>query len=233
MKGIDVFRAVEDNDVANVVKILEMFGFKKDGTNPHFTYECRDIMTLLLSAASAVAAGSDSGHLDYGMANELVERTSKAVNIFKFLKLVATAMRFESDNYDIIPDPVRSALSKNDPSYVVERAIDDLSPDAFEAMISLLLSEGFEQLNVRFAPPIIRYIYENQVLSDDLMFAFMAACPRRTVEEFLSSINPFDAFAMLHLSESMADDGKTDDEDSNNKAADEACDDSSGGGWAL
>lgn len=231
MRVFDAFIAVRDNDVAKVAEILEMLNLKKDGTNPRFTSQCREVMTLMLGAASAVAAGSDTGHLEYDLAMELVERTAKVVDIFKFLQLVATAMRFENESYDIIPKPIRSALDQNSPSYAVEQAIGNMDPDAFEAMASLLLSDGFNQLNVSFTPPIIRYVYENQIVSDDLLFAFMAACPRRTVEEFLLTINPLDILAMLHPGGPQM--GDDENEDSSAKGADETPDDNSGGGWTL
>lgn len=235
MKAIEVYRAIEDQDVAKVAEILEMFDFRKDGTSPRFTSKHRSIMTMMLGAASAVAAGSSTGHLDYNFGSELTERMAMVVDIFQFLKLASTAMKLGNDNYNTIPDLVRLALTKNEPSYAVNRAIDNMSPDAFEAMVSMVLSKEIAELSISFSAPIIRYVYENQVLPDELMFAFMAACSIRTNEEIFFSEAPFDILAMLDFDGSEADNDKTGKKDdaSSVKTAEEPRENPSGGGWVL
>lgn len=176
----EVMDVILDNNAARMTEILEAFDLTNDGTPPHFSSANRPIASIMLSFASAM---SFRNNLDSDLAKELIERTAMTVDIFVFAQLVVTVAGFETDNFDIIPEKIRTALKKNDYADGIACAIEELDNDAFVALLAFLLTKDVERTNVKFNLPIMRYIYANETISEGLLFAYMGLSLRDADEK--------------------------------------------------
>ena len=176
----DIFDAILNNDTAKAAEMLEEFDLTKDGTPPpHFTSADRQVVSTILSAASAM---SWHDNLDDDLAHELIERTAMTVNIFPFLRLVVIGGEIEREDFDTIPEKIRAALRKNDYTDQIARAIEDLDADVLKTLLNYFISGEVETSHVKFSLPVIRRIYSDEIIPADLMFAFMASNSRDTID---------------------------------------------------
>lgn len=218
----EVVDAILTNNTTRVTEMLEGFDLLKDGTPPHFTSADKDLVTTMLSFASAMLY---RGNLDDSLAEELVERTAMTVNIFPFLKLVMTTAGIEQiDDPSVIPEEIRVALSREDYTDKIARTIEELDDETFGALIAFIMTDKVEQLHVKFNLPIMRHIYAEGTIPTDLMFAYMGLCPRQTVDEplgnFRDAVGVLGGLGLLDILFGVAhgdDDGKGGDPEGNNK----------------
>lgn len=177
--------AILSNNTARVAEMLEGFGFAKDGTLPIFTSVGKDLMSTILGFASAMSYHDD---LDGGLAEELIERTAMTVDIFSFTRLVIAAAEIDANNYDVIPEEVRTALLKNDYTDKIAYVIEKMNDEAFAAMLSFMTGE-IKNANVKFSLPIMRHIHAEETIPEDLMLAYMGLCPRETIDEHFGGLH--------------------------------------------
>ena len=182
----EVMNAILNNDTARAAEMLEGFDLTKDGTPPHFTSADKDLVSTMLSFASAMSYRDD---LDSGLAEELIERTAMTVNIFPFVRLVAATAEIETDNFDVIPEEIRTALYKNDYTDKIAYAVEKLDDDAFAALLAFLLTGEIERTHVKFNLPIMRHIHAKETIPEDLMLAYMGLCPRETIDEHFGGLH--------------------------------------------
>ena len=187
LESKEVMNAILNNDTGRAAEMLEGFDLLKDGTPPHFTSAGKRLVSTMLGAAS-VAAWHEN--LDEDLAHELIERTAMTVNIFQFLQLVMAAAEIKQiDDFSVIPEEIRTALSKNDYTDKIAYAIEKLDDEAFEALIAFIMTGEIERTHVKFNLPIMRHIYAEETIPADLMFAYMGLCPRQTIDEHFSGLH--------------------------------------------
>lgn len=210
----EVQDAILNNNTARVTEMLERFNLTKDGTPPHFTSADKELVSTMLSFASAMSYRDD---LDSGLAEELIERTAMTVNIFPFVRLVVAVAEIETDDFDVIPEEIRTALRKNDYTDQIARAIEDLDDDTFEAFLAYYITGEIEKSHVKFSLPVIRHIYNDEVIPADLLFAFMASNLRKTIDEHFGGLHgTLGALGGLTLLDALIS-GMHDDEESKEK----------------
>lgn len=187
-----VMNAILNNKTTEAVEMLEEFHLTEDGTPPHFTSGGKALVKDMLGFASVVAF---RGGLDDSLAEALVERTAMTVDIFSFLRLATAAAEIKVDEFNtipealnIIPEKVSDALRKNRYTDKIARAIEEMSEDAFKAFLAFMMSGEVKTSHVKFDLPIIRYIYRNEIIPMDLMFAFMGLCLRDAIDEVLPGV---------------------------------------------
>ena len=180
----DIFDAILNNDTAKAAEMLEGFDLTKDDIAPFFTSDDRQIVSIMLSAASVM---SRHNNLDDDLAHELIERTATTVNIFPFLRLVVIGGEIEREDFDTIPEKIRAALRKNDYTDQIARAIEDLDADVLKTLLNYFISEEVKSSHIKFNLPVIRRIYSDEIIPADLMFALMASNLRDTVDEHFGS----------------------------------------------
>lgn len=190
----EVVDAILNNDTASVTEMLEGFDLTKDA--PHFTSADKELVSTMLSPASAMAWRDD---LDGDLAQELIERTAMTVDIFPFLQLVVTGVKIEVEDFDVIPQKIRTALCRNNYCSKIAHAIEELSDEAFSALLVFLLSGQVESVHVKFNLPIIRRIYMDNVMPAALVFVYMALCLRDTIDDCMRKLN--EAFGGLLFGE--------------------------------
>ena len=181
----EIADAIVSNQTKKVTEILDSLDLRKDGIPPCLTNASKEVSTTMLSFAS-VSAWQEA--LDDELAEELIERTAMAVNIFPFLRLVATAADVGPVNFNAIPKSLKRALRENDYSDKIARLIEDLDNITFETLITYILSGKIERTHVKFNLPIIRNIYFNELIPTHLLFAFMGLCPRETVDDHVHRV---------------------------------------------
>lgn len=184
----EITRAIFNNDTNRVVEILEEFElYKNNLICPHTVH--KELVSSILRAASAMA---HTGNLKKGLAVELIERTSIMVNVFSFLELVAISAKvkteyYDEEDYQDVPEKIlETLLWDRQYSDEIANAIEKLEIEAFEALIAFLVNGEVDAINVEFGLPIIKYVYKNGIVPNELVFAFMALCQRQTIEEYLS-----------------------------------------------
>lgn len=197
----EVQDAILNNDTTRTAEMLEEFNLTKNDTpHPYFTSDDKALAATMLSFASAM---SYRDALDGALAEELIERTAMTVNIFPFAQLVVAAAEIETDDFDVIPEEIRAALRKNDCTDKIAHAIEELDSDVFAALLAFLITGEIERVHVKFNLPIMRYIHAEETIPVDLMFTYMALCPRKTIDEYLGDLNDtlgaLDALTMLDV----------------------------------
>ena len=227
----EIVNAILNNDTTRAVEILEEFDLLKDGTLPHFTSTDKELVTTMLSFASAMDWHDD---LANDLAEELIERTAMTVNIFPFLRLVMAAAKIKQiDDFSVIPEEIRTALSKNDYTDKIAYAIEKLDDETFKALIAFIMTSEVKRTCVKFNLPIIRHIYAKETIPADLMLAYMGLCPRQTIDEFCRKFHDAALVALggpdlldALFGEMYDDDDKDKDKDKNknkNKEGDHEC----------
>ena len=193
--------AVITNDVVCVTELLEEYGFTKGDTPFDYTFADRDLLSTLLSFASAMAY---RGALDNNLARELVERTTMTVNIFFFAQLVATAIGIKIDDYSAIPKKIHSAIQENNCTDEYTDAVEKLDDETFRTLIAFVSTSEIDELDVGFNSAIIQRIYTRKMIPDDILFAYMGLCQHDVTEaiaECLGSLygalGAFAGFALL------------------------------------
>ena len=224
----EVMNAILNNDTGRAAEMLEEFDLLKDGTPPpHFTSADKNLVADMLGAASVAAWHKD---LNEDLAHELIERTAMTVNIFPFLQLVMAAAEIKQiDDFSVIPEEIRTALSKNDYTDKIAYAIEKLDDEAFEALITFIMTDEIERTHVKFNLPIMRHIYAEETIPADLMFAYMGLCPRQTIDQHFSGLHDDDLGALgglglfCALLDGMHDDDDDDKSEEDDKKDDHEC----------
>ena len=174
--------AITTNDIQTVSNIFEEFELGTD-TRPCFTSGDKECVSTILNCASAMCY---RGELDHELIAEIINHTAMTVDIFPFLQLVILAAKIENNDFNAIPKAIRSILEKNKYVKDIAHEIESLDDDAFEALLASLIDiNKTKGLDVLYAVPIIRHIYERGILSVDILFSYMACSLRDTLDEHL------------------------------------------------
>lgn len=146
-------------------------------------YEINDEATTISQAKYAfisaslgyAAAAAYSGEGSYKITEMLIERCSRFINIFDFTDLMMTALGlYERDSYDEIPEDIQKAMRKNEFGDTVASAIAQLDANEAEALL-VFATDELERVKREFAFPIIRMVYDNEMIDNCMLLSFMAA----------------------------------------------------------
>ena len=93
---------------------------------------------------------------------------------------------FLREDFESIPENIRVALKENKYTPKIAQDIESLSTYAFNALL-VFIKEKIENLDVLFTRHIIRsmYMYDKDFIFTELLFAYMAICIRKPVDDIL------------------------------------------------
>ena len=169
----EIIDTIRENDTARAVEMLEAFMLTKPPRV--LTPGSKKLALTMLGAASAM---SYRGALYNSLAEELIERTAATVELFRFISYVIIAAEIKTDKFgiDTIPEEIRKALREGICTDEIANAIEKLDKSTFAAMLVYIMTDEVKCLSVEFNLPIIRYIYTEETISQDLLFAYMGLC---------------------------------------------------------
>lgn len=169
----EIIDTIRENDTARAVEMLEAFMLTKPPRV--LAPESKKLALTMLGAASAM---SYHGALYNSLAEELIERTAATVELFRFISYVIIAAEIKTDKFgiDTIPEEIRTALHEGICTDEIANAIEKLDKSTFAAMLAYIMTDEVKRLSVEFNLPIIRYIYTEETIPQDLLFAYMGLC---------------------------------------------------------
>ena len=187
-----VWSAIRKNDIVAVRAIMDDFHVLKGDAKPCISKPSKIVVAAILTYASAASL---SGSLDEAIASELVDRLAMKVDIFQLSSYVVACAAIEAKDTDAIPEEIREALGDKEKNDDFIRVIGDLDSAIFATLLCFLAEGGIKCMNAAYFLPIIRRIYEDEIINRGVLFAYMALCLRKTVEESLAE--QFAPFASL------------------------------------
>ncbi len=170
----DIRDAIMGNDTKHAVEMLEKLGLIK-GENPETVIvEEREILAIILGFA---AVRAEKGGLDEELAYELIDRIAKKVQIFEFLNFaIAASGAVDPEGYMYIPNKLGEALRENTYYEWINESIKLLDPNVFRILMDYIMnSQEVRKLDNKFCTPIIRYVYEKNIVSHSMVFFMMAS----------------------------------------------------------
>ena len=169
----EIIDTIRENDTARAVEMLEAFMLTKPPRA--LTPGSKKLALTMLGAASAM---SYYGALYNSLAEELIERTAVTVELFSFISYVIIAAEIKTDKFgiDTIPEEIRTALHEGICTDEIANAIEKLDKSTFAAMLAYIMTDEVKRLSIEFNLPIIRYVYTEETIPQDLLFAYMGLC---------------------------------------------------------
>ena len=157
----------------NVEALEKIFDFYE--INDETTTISQSRYAFISASLGHAAAAAYSGEDSYEITEMLIERCSHFINIFCFTDLMMTALElYERDGYDEIPKDIQKAMQKNEFSDTVASAIAQLDANEAESLLVFVAKE-LERLNRGFTFPIIRMVYDDEMIDNCMLLSFMAA----------------------------------------------------------
>lgn len=177
-----IISAIANNDTKTLLKIFEEFDLKKDN-RPIITSAHKECISDICSQASTMSYRCD---LSGKLTEEIIDHVSVAINLFDLLPLIITAEKIKNDDFESIPENIRVALKENKYTLNIAQDIESLNTYALHALF-VFIKEEIENLDVLFTRHIIRsiYIYDKDSICTELLFAYMAICIRKPVDDIL------------------------------------------------
>jgi hypothetical protein len=157
----------------NVEALEKIFDFYE--INDEATTISQSRYAFISASLGYAAAAAYNGEDSYEITEMLIERCSRFINVFSFTDLMMTALElYERDGYDEIPEDIQKAMRKNEFSDTVASAIAQLDANEAEALLVFVAKE-LERLNRGFTFPIIRMVYDDEMIDNCMLLSFMAA----------------------------------------------------------
>ncbi len=175
--------AMRSNDVATIRTIMDASMVFKGDNAPCLSNVSKSAMADVLAYASA---SSLNGNLDETMVSELIDRLATKVDIFQLSRYVVACAAIEAKDTDAIPEEIREALGDKEKNDDLIQVIGDLDSTIFATLLCFIAEGGIECMNAIHFLPIIRRIYEDEIIDGGVLFAYMALCLRKTLEESLA-----------------------------------------------
>ncbi len=162
--------AIMIGDVEALEKIFDFYGINDEAaTISQARY------AFISASLGYAAAASYNGEVSYEITEMLIERCSHFINVFSFTDLMMTALDlYERDGYDEIPKDIQKAMRKDEFSDTVASAIAQLDANEAEALL-VFATEELKQLKREFTFPIVRMVYDNEMIDNHILLCFMAA----------------------------------------------------------
>lgn len=178
-----VWSAIRENDIVAVRAIMDDFRVLKGDAQPCISKSSKSVMSAILAYASAASL---SGNLDEAIASELIDRLAMKVDIFQLLSYVVACAAIEAKDTDAIPEEIREALGDKEKNDDLIQVIGDLDSAIFATLLRFIAEGGIECMSAAHFLPIIRRVYEDEIIDGGVLFAYMALCLRKTVEESMA-----------------------------------------------
>lgn len=187
-----VWSAIRENDIVAVRAIMDDFLVFNGDAEPCIAKSSKNVMAVILTYASAAFL---SGNLDEAIASELIDRLAMKVDIFQLSRYVIACAAIEAKDTGAIPEEIREALGSEEKNDDLIQVIGDLDSAIFATLLRFIAEGGVKCMSAAHFLPIIRRIYEDEIIDRGVLFAYMALCLRKTVEESMAERNA--AFAFL------------------------------------
>ena len=100
------------------------------------------------------------------------ERTLPAINIFDFIYLYLIAQGVEEGDYGLIPEDVKQHLKDDEYAEEIGAIIQEMDNNEIDALLSFIVEET-GAINKSFSYPIIRTIYEHDLISKEQLMLIM------------------------------------------------------------
>ena len=171
----DIIDAIAANDKEWLADALCSLGYKNKDSRTIFAKANKVFMSTLFASA-AIAA--QNGILKPEIIDLLVERACSAVDIYRFLDFYRLARRGRGEDvdFDLIPEDIKQHLKRNGIKYRedIGAIIQGMSLAQFDALIRFVFEET-GRLSRSFSYPIIRYIYEHDLISKEQLMLIMGS----------------------------------------------------------
>ena len=188
LKKHEIPRAIWRDDVESVKKTLDACGFYEGSEVLNFNDTLCGYSNVCFAAAS-VAARHDC--LSCRMRDLLIDRLAVNVNPFTFASLVAV-FRGCDDRVEAVPDYFASATTVVDGADFLKaqdgeflKKLSEMSFSELEGAIAFLCPRC-SMLDIGLSPntscALIRRVLELELLSDEMLFAYLAATTIQAVE---------------------------------------------------
>lgn len=170
-KGL--IEVIKQNDTATICKLLDDVGILKAKGRIPYDENIRQILQIILTAASAVAF---TGKLSNELTEELIARVAPCCQLFRFLRFMTLTTDTETNDCSAIPNEIRDYISHGTSlnSELMQR-IENLDAMEISALASWVLSdESPSEIPIAFNMPIMLSAYKNELIPTGNFFAFMA-----------------------------------------------------------
>ena len=165
----DVRNAVVANNKEWLAEALDHLDYKDKDSRPMFTRADQAFMSALFSSA---AITEQNGDLDPEIIDLLIERTLPAINIFDLINLYLIAQGVEEGDYGLIPEDVKQHLKDDEYAEEIGAIIQEMDNNEIDALLSFIVEET-GAINKSFSYPIIRTIYEHDLISKEQLMLIM------------------------------------------------------------
>lgn len=170
---VGLIKAIEQNDIATVCKLFDDVGILKAKKSIPYDENIRQVLQIILTAASAVAL---TGKLSSELAEELIARVAPYCQLFLFLRFMVITMDTETIDCGILPSEIKNCISHGTSlnSELMQR-FENLDAMEISALASWVLSdESASEIPIAFNMPIMLSAYKNELISAGNFLAFMA-----------------------------------------------------------
>ena len=169
----EIMKIILENDVSSLNEIIDEFRLDEKSRKRALDQSFLLTTRMMLGFASAT---SYRGECSSELAEVLIQRTAKVINIFNFINLaiIAAGIKPEEYDFDDVPERIRQIINKawTDKNIVV--AIQTMERHEFLTFLLFLASDDVSALNVEYNLPIIERIRKENLLPDNLFLAYMA-----------------------------------------------------------
>lgn len=164
------------DDIDAIKEIMENNLLEYNGRPRPLTFGGYDIEKSLLSYASVLAG---QGRLSKRIATLFVDNLSVDVDVFLFIGLLKLSTEHGEVKEPFFPSEIKDIIINNEPNDELSGRIAVLKPEQFFSLCEFINGYNVEKMNVAFTVPIIRYAYNNNLVSLEKLFSFMAGAIRK------------------------------------------------------
>ncbi len=176
----ELYRAIQRGDLESLRELLDVVGISE---KVEFDGEQRELARYVLFGAAQTACGE----LDERVAQELIGRMAQEIDIFNFARSIVLHGKIE-ESRTLVPKGIRVYLASVDfaslaPRHIDPRPIEASTEkvirsigelDATSVMALLVYLEDVLGMNPALSAPIIRRIYELNLVHASVLFSEMA-----------------------------------------------------------
>lgn len=169
----ELIEAIKQNDIATVCKLLDDVGILKAKGRIPYDENIRQILQIILTAASAVAFTSK---LSSELTEELIARVAPCCQLFLFLRFMMLTTETEANDCSAIPNEIKNYISHGTSlnSELMQR-IENLDATEIRALLSWVLGDDSPpEIPIAFNMPIMICAYKNELIPTGNFLAFMA-----------------------------------------------------------
>ncbi len=170
----DIQKAIKANDVGKLKKELEETGLKSTGIPVMSVKGLNYLTTILYYAAVAVQKGT----IETETVTAMIDYFGNCVDIFAMAHHMLEFDELEGRNgYGVLPERLRDLLDENTFCDEFAELLLDLNPEKYFVLMRYIRYE-VNQLDARFAKPLLHFAYRRGVIPKELFFPLMMAALR-------------------------------------------------------